>query len=167
MCRKDELISHFEKYGKIEDVYIPMAGPDGRNKGFGFVRFLTEDEARNAVDENGSTINGVEINVEYVGKRPPREYGFLKLLCNLVVDVVADLAAVVDLAVIVIIVATIAAVTVAVAVAVTAVVMVVVMIAETTVIAIVIDLILMITAADVVTAVVEVGIEDILERKVI
>ena len=71
-CSNDDLRSLFDKYGKIEDVYIPRDNYSGGNKGFGFVRYVTEAEAHDAVKENGEQFMGQQIRVEYAGKRPPR-----------------------------------------------------------------------------------------------
>ena len=72
LLRKDDLRAPFDKYGKVEDVYIPRDRYSGNNKGFGFVRYAKEAEANDAVNENGKQLMGQEIHVEFAGKRPPR-----------------------------------------------------------------------------------------------
>lgn len=70
--RKDDLQSMFEKYGKIGDVYIPRNVHDGGNRGFGFVRFFNEDDAREALKEDGNTLRDASIKVSMADARPPR-----------------------------------------------------------------------------------------------
>ena len=72
ISRKEDMNNHFEKYGKIADIYIPRNTHDGGNRGFGFVRYVNEDEARKALDENGEELNGQTMRVSMADARPPR-----------------------------------------------------------------------------------------------
>ena len=65
----------FEGYGKIGDVYIPRNIRDGGNRGFGFVRFFNEDDAREALKEDGHELLGAAITVTMADARPPRREG--------------------------------------------------------------------------------------------
>merc|ERR1712127_956713 len=61
-----EIQSHFEKHGRVVDVY-------NTGKGFAFVTFDSKEEAASATRElDGSTLNGQQIKVN---EAKPREGG--------------------------------------------------------------------------------------------
>ena len=70
--RKDDLNKMFESYGKIGDIYIPRNTREGRNRGFGFVRFYKQEDAQSALQENGKSLHDQEIRVTMAEARPPR-----------------------------------------------------------------------------------------------
>jgi len=54
----------FEKFGEIRDVYLPLDFSTKRPRGFGFVEFLDERDAMNAIQEmNHTELDGNEITV--------------------------------------------------------------------------------------------------------
>merc|ERR1712150_239510 len=76
---KDDLERAFSKFGPIGDVYVPQdrdhnAQP-GDNRGFGFVRFVNQDDMYDAIDEtDGKTIANVGKNLR-VEKAGTKMYG--------------------------------------------------------------------------------------------
>ena len=59
---KDDLQERFGKFGEIGDIYIPRHPGSGENRGFGFVRFVVEADAEDAVrDMDGKDFEGREI----------------------------------------------------------------------------------------------------------
>jgi len=60
----DELKAHFEQAGTVVSAKIITDRETGRSRGFGFVEFATEDEAKAAVDKlNNSDLAGRNIVV--------------------------------------------------------------------------------------------------------
>lgn len=49
-CRTEDLEQTFGKYGKIMDTYIPRDFHTHKSRGFAFVRYEHEDEAKDAAD---------------------------------------------------------------------------------------------------------------------
>lgn len=74
MIRKEDLTALFDKYGKVEDVFFPRNRASGENQPFCFVRYVTEEEGREAAKEDGTELKGAKLQVEYVGRRPPRRW---------------------------------------------------------------------------------------------
>ena len=74
MIRKEDLTALFDKYGKVEDVFFPRNRSSGENQPFCFVRYVTEEEGREAAKEDGTELKGAKLQVEYVGRRPPRRW---------------------------------------------------------------------------------------------
>lgn len=76
-CRKEDLDRVFKSYGNVGDYYIPRNRNSTGNRGFGFVRYYSEEDAKKALAEDGNTINGRQITVKLADARPPRrEYSF-------------------------------------------------------------------------------------------
>jgi RNA recognition motif-containing protein len=72
----DGLRSAFEEFGEIVDCFMPQ-NFNGRPKGFGFVTFAHEDDARKAVDEmSGQDLDGRELNVNIAKAKRPRRDNF-------------------------------------------------------------------------------------------
>jgi RNA recognition motif-containing protein len=61
---------HFSNFGVCEDVYYPK-GQDGRNRGFAYVRFSTEQEAGDAVAKSPREISGIKIGEIRVAEPRP------------------------------------------------------------------------------------------------
>lgn len=60
--RINDVSDSFKKFGSIGDIYLPKDRYTGKYRGFGFVRFYKEEEAKSAADEmNGAEILGVKI----------------------------------------------------------------------------------------------------------
>ena len=59
-----ELKETFSPFGEITEATVISDRYSGRSKGFGFVTFSSDDEAKKAVDEmNGKEVGGREIKV--------------------------------------------------------------------------------------------------------
>ena len=58
------LTEYFSKVGEVSSCRIMREGPGGRSRGFGFVEFESQDDAKKAIEElNGSLWEGREIKV--------------------------------------------------------------------------------------------------------
>jgi RNA recognition motif-containing protein len=75
----DELNELFASYGSIVSATVVTDRDTGRSKGFGFVEFSSDDEAKAAIDGlNNSEVGGRRIIVNEARpqeKRPPRDNG--------------------------------------------------------------------------------------------
>ncbi|KAK6940152.1 RNA recognition motif domain [Dillenia turbinata] len=70
----DDLYPLFAKYGKVVDVFIPRDRRTGDSRGFAFVRYKYEDEARKAVEKlDGRNVDGREIMVQFAKYGPNAE----------------------------------------------------------------------------------------------
>jgi len=70
-----ELKETFSSFGEITEATVISDRYSGRSKGFGFVTFSSEDEAKKAVDEmNGKEVGGREIKVSEAKAREDGEY---------------------------------------------------------------------------------------------
>jgi len=62
--RPDKIRGAFEQFGEVRDVYLPQDHYSRRPRGFGFVEFLHEEDAINAMAElNDSDLDGSRISV--------------------------------------------------------------------------------------------------------
>ncbi len=68
-----DLISAFSTYGEITDAKIIKDRESGRSKGFGFVTFITPDQAKEALDMNGKELQGRTVRVNFARKQTQRE----------------------------------------------------------------------------------------------
>ncbi|WOG87523.1 hypothetical protein DCAR_0206751 [Daucus carota subsp. sativus] len=69
-----ELKKLFSRFGSVTEAKLVIDEKTQRPKGFGFVTFKSEDEARNALKAmNGRIINGRLIFVEMAQTAPPGE----------------------------------------------------------------------------------------------
>lgn len=75
---KDEgLREFFSKFGKVVSATVITYRDTGRSKGFGFVEFETEEEAKKAIEEgNGGELDGRNINVNAAKPPEPRDNNF-------------------------------------------------------------------------------------------
>lgn len=64
-----ELAEHFEPYGQIESVNIPVNRYNGKARGFGFVTFISRDDAEKAMALHGSEFKGRQIQVNFAKER--------------------------------------------------------------------------------------------------
>ncbi|KAK9172100.1 RNA recognition motif domain protein family protein [Cryptosporidium meleagridis] len=72
----------FERFGAIRDVYLPLDYRSRRPRGFGFVEYVEEEDARAALEKmDGAILDGVTISVTFAqeGRKSPesmrhREY---------------------------------------------------------------------------------------------
>lgn len=72
----DTLRDHFSQVGTVTSATHLVDKMTGRNKGYGFVEFSSEEEARAAVEK----LNGVELEGRalFVDMAKPKEEGFRK-----------------------------------------------------------------------------------------
>ena len=72
----DGLRAAFEGFGEVTEATVVMDRDSGRSRGFGFVTFATEDQARTAQGQmDGTDLDGRTIKVDMAqerGPRPPR-----------------------------------------------------------------------------------------------
>lgn len=69
---RDELTSHFDRFGKIADVYLPRDRNTGEGRGFGFVRYSDSRDAEDAVeamDRREIAGRPVTVFIETAGRR--------------------------------------------------------------------------------------------------
>uniref|UniRef100_A0A7I4A6I3 RRM domain-containing protein n=1 Tax=Physcomitrium patens TaxID=3218 RepID=A0A7I4A6I3_PHYPA len=76
---EEDLKVHFEKYGKVEDVYFPKEKETRKRRGFCYVRFDNPKAADAAAARSSRTIRGNEIGEIKIaqprpGEGPPPEY---------------------------------------------------------------------------------------------
>lgn len=70
----DELKALFSDCGTVEEAVIIKDKFSGRSKGFGFVTFSSEEEAKVAIEKhNGAELNGRQLVVNEERPRAPRE----------------------------------------------------------------------------------------------
>ena len=70
----DSLRQHFAQAGSVVDAKVIINKQTGRSKGFGFVEFSTEDEAKKAIEMlNGKDFDGRAIIVNEARPQEPRE----------------------------------------------------------------------------------------------
>ena len=64
----------FNKFGKVQQVDVPMKMENGLNRGFAFVEFSTPEEAKTAITGmNGIKYKGRLISVEFSMSKPKYE----------------------------------------------------------------------------------------------
>jgi RNA recognition motif-containing protein len=72
----DSLRGAFEEFGEIVDCFMPQ-NFNGRPKGFGFVTFANEDDAKRAVEDmGGRDLDGRELTVNIAQAKKPRRDNF-------------------------------------------------------------------------------------------
>ncbi|MBP9722551.1 MAG: RNA-binding protein [Gammaproteobacteria bacterium] len=59
----NDLQDIFEEYGEVEDLVIISDRETGRSKGFGFVTFTSQENAKKALALDGKEIQGRQIRV--------------------------------------------------------------------------------------------------------
>ncbi|KAG2572028.1 hypothetical protein PVAP13_7KG145100 [Panicum virgatum] len=70
---EDSLAEAFSRYGQVIEATIVTDKVTNRPKGFGFVKFASEEEANNAREEmNGKVLNGRVIYVDIAKAKPDR-----------------------------------------------------------------------------------------------
>ena len=68
--KSDDLKNHFSSVGTVVDAVVIMDKMSGRSRGFGFVEFSSEDEAKKGIQElNESELNGRKITVNEANPR--------------------------------------------------------------------------------------------------
>jgi cold-inducible RNA-binding protein len=66
---EDELEDHFDRFGEIESVNIPVNRYNGKARGFGFIAFASENAAASAVQLDGTEFRGRQIQVKFAKER--------------------------------------------------------------------------------------------------
>lgn len=73
---KTEVQTLFSEIGEIRDVFLPMDRETGRPRGFAFVEFASDDDAKKAIEKfNGYELGGRALRVNAAEDRPRREGG--------------------------------------------------------------------------------------------
>lgn len=71
--KEGDLRQIFEQYGELASVAVISDRETGRSKGFGFVEFVNDDDAKAAMDElNGKEVGGRMLKIN---EARPREEG--------------------------------------------------------------------------------------------
>ena len=71
-----ELHDLFAEFGEVKDCYIPKDHATGRSKGFGFIRFASEDECERAVKAcDNREIQGRALRVSVAALRALPRHG--------------------------------------------------------------------------------------------
>jgi RNA recognition motif-containing protein len=70
---EDDMRELFSPYGELEDVKLIIDRMTGRSKGFGFVKFVNEEDAARALAElNDKEVDGREIKITVARPREER-----------------------------------------------------------------------------------------------
>ncbi len=70
----DQIRDIFSKAGKVVDANVVMDKMTGRSRGFAFVEYETEEEAKKAIETlNGTEIDGRKIFVSEARPQAPRD----------------------------------------------------------------------------------------------
>lgn len=72
----DMLRDLFSQYGEISDVAVISDRDTGRSKGFGFVTFVNEEDAKKALEMDGKEVEGRAIVVNIARPRGESRGGF-------------------------------------------------------------------------------------------
>ena len=64
-----ELASYFGQFGAVEFVNIPVNRYTGKARGFGFVSFISKEDAERAMSLHGSEFKGRQIQVNFAKER--------------------------------------------------------------------------------------------------
>jgi len=71
-----ELESAFGEIGQLRDVFLPLDRATQRPRGFAFVEFESEEDAKRAIERfNGYELGGRPLRVNLAEDRPPRRPG--------------------------------------------------------------------------------------------
>jgi len=70
---KDSLKDLCTPYGEVAKIYLPRRAPKGKNRGFAFVHFLSQESADEAIKGlNGKDVEGKQLSVEVAAPRPTK-----------------------------------------------------------------------------------------------
>ncbi len=71
-----DLKKAFAVYGEITEAKVIMDRDTGRSRGFGFVTFVRDEDARTAISKmHGTSLDGRTITVNEAQEKSPREGG--------------------------------------------------------------------------------------------
>jgi RNA recognition motif-containing protein len=66
----ESLNKAFEEYGTVEEAKVILERDSGRSRGFGFVTFSTDEEAKAAMDAmNGQEMDGRQLRVDVANSK--------------------------------------------------------------------------------------------------
>ncbi|XP_058082452.1 RNA-binding protein with serine-rich domain 1 homolog [Magnolia sinica] len=72
-CSTEDLFKIFQRYGRISEVYLPLFPGTSKSRGYAFIRYMYEDDARGAKGVlNGQKIDGRRVFVEEARSKPFR-----------------------------------------------------------------------------------------------
>ena len=75
-CTEDRLREIFEAHGEVSSAALVMDRETGRPRGFGFVEFPSDDNARAAIESlNGTNVDGRDLTVNEARPRENRGGG--------------------------------------------------------------------------------------------
>ncbi|RJO63524.1 MAG: RNA-binding protein [Myxococcales bacterium] len=63
----------FSSFGQITEANVIADRETGRSRGFGFVTFANEEDAKKALSLNGTQLDGREIKVNFAEDKPRRD----------------------------------------------------------------------------------------------
>ena len=67
---EDDIWNAFAEFGEVTGVRLPKEIDSGRPKGFGYVEFVSQDNAAKALETmNGQALGGRPIRIDFAGKR--------------------------------------------------------------------------------------------------
>jgi cold-inducible RNA-binding protein len=70
----ESLRKAFESYGEISEAKVITERDGGRSRGFGFVTFVSDEDAKTAISKmNGTSLDGRDITVNEAQERSPRK----------------------------------------------------------------------------------------------
>lgn len=70
--KDEDLMQLFSQYGTVTEAFVMKDKFSGRSKGFGFVNYETEEDAKKAVDAlNNYEAEGRPLKIDFA--RPPKE----------------------------------------------------------------------------------------------
>ncbi|XP_058080708.1 uncharacterized protein LOC131228877 [Magnolia sinica] len=70
-CSTEDMLKIFQKYGRIAEVFLPFFPSTSKPRGYGFVRFFYEDDARAAMGVlDGQRIDGRQLFVKNARPKP-------------------------------------------------------------------------------------------------
>jgi len=68
---EEDLRKEFERFGRIEDIYLPSDRDTGRPRGFGFITYEDSRDARDAAEEmDGAELDGRALKVNIARTKP-------------------------------------------------------------------------------------------------
>jgi peptidyl-prolyl isomerase E (cyclophilin E) len=68
------LLGAFSVFGEIRNIDIPIDNQSGKSRGFGFIEFIEEEDAKDAIDNmDESELYGRTIRVKFSTKKPPSQ----------------------------------------------------------------------------------------------
>jgi peptidyl-prolyl isomerase E (cyclophilin E) len=71
---QDVLLGAFSVFGEVRNIEIPIDNQTGKSRGFGFIEFIEQADAEDAIDNvDDSELYGRTIRVKFSNKKPPSQ----------------------------------------------------------------------------------------------